>query len=446
MSPIELIHGMSRIVDREEANVTWQTLNGTVGNDNCLFKPIPGILSRSLSPSWFSQYRLEGGIIFENKNGFLFSLTQLVGESKNNENENAFLFFVFALPIGPFLRTLFMVDAHECPHTKISILRFRFSCAIRSGLRTLFMVKAHECPHTKISILRFEVKNAKKNWLHFGQTLVSLHSQSSFQEGPIGASIGSVNPLETMSIATIESEDQLVLSVMKFHITFSARTCIFFLMLVGVAMCSNSYLMNHTCSPPQSQGGTGYCGPAYCSHASSINNASGCIFKSATFNYPTLLAKTQTKTCTQSTDSRCNSAALAALVIGQGIKAAYCNDAFLIIISDGTPGFQTNLESIKNPPGSVDSDGVTCVTRYVNPTYMTVKIPLYPTMLSTSDPSINNVNNKSFPNGAGDSDASYMSATIRNTGATYGLPTRGNQRCPDIKPTHLMFGLFVSDC
>ena len=65
----------------EEANVTWQTLNGTVGNDNCLFKPILGILSRSLSPSWFSQYRLEGGIIFENKNGFLF--------------------FVFALPIGP---------------------------------------------------------------------------------------------------------------------------------------------------------------------------------------------------------------------------------------------------------------------------------------------------------------------------------------------------------
>ena len=27
-----------------------------------------------------------------------------------------------------------MVNAHECPHTKISILRFRFSCAIRSGL------------------------------------------------------------------------------------------------------------------------------------------------------------------------------------------------------------------------------------------------------------------------------------------------------------------------
>ena len=105
VSPIKLIHGMSRKVDREEANLTWQTLNGTVGNDNCLFKPISGILSRSLSPSWFSQYRLEGGIIFENKNGFLFSRTQLVGESKNNENENAFLFFVFALPIGPTLGT-----------------------------------------------------------------------------------------------------------------------------------------------------------------------------------------------------------------------------------------------------------------------------------------------------------------------------------------------------
>ena len=82
---------------------------------------------------------------------------------------------------------------------------------------------------------------------------------------------------------------------------------------------------------------------------------------------------------------RCASAALAAVIVGGGVKAAYCNDAFLVIVSDGTPGFPTYLTSIKNPPGAVGSDGSACVTRTVNPSYQTYKIPLNPTLLSTGD-------------------------------------------------------------
>ena len=189
-----------------------------------------------------------------------------------------------------------------------------------------------------------------------------------------------------------------------------------------VAQAAN-YPLNITCSPPPTNGGKGYCGPSFCD--SVTNTAKTCVFTSQTFNYAALVSKVKSKTCTQSTDARCTSAALKAVMKGQGIKAAYCNDAFLVIISDGSTGFSNYLSSIHNPPGSVGSDGVACVTRTTNPSYSTVKIPLYPTLLATSDPSTNNVNTNSYPNGAGDANGAYMSATTRNTGATYGLPTRG---------------------
>ena len=111
---------------------------------------------------------------------------------------------------------------------------------------------------------------------------------------------------------------------------------------------------------------------------------------------------------------------------GQGIKAAYCNDEFLVIHSDGTTGFSDTLKSVKNPPASISSDGTACVTRSTNPSYLSVKIPLNPSLLDTSDPLINNVNSKSFPKGAGDSGGAYMSTSTMNTAATYGLPTRGD--------------------
>ena len=193
---------------------------------------------------------------------------------------------------------------------------------------------------------------------------------------------------------------------------------------ICIGICSAGYLLNQTCSLPASQGGKGYCGPSFCD--SIVNPDPGCIFTNKVINYPLLVSKTLSKVCTQSTDPRCTSAALAAVMVGQGIKAAFCNDQFLVILTDGSGGFQTLLGSIKNPPASSDSTGTTCVTRFVNPIYMTVKIPLFPTLLSTSDPAINNVNTNSFPNGPGDNDAAYMSLSTPGTAATYGLPTRGN--------------------
>ena len=193
--------------------------------------------------------------------------------------------------------------------------------------------------------------------------------------------------------------------------------------LLCVHVCFANYALNTTCSAPAAQGGKGYCGPSFCDISASILPT--CVFTTQTYNYPTMVQTIPSKVCTQSTDPRCTSAALAALMLGQGIKAAYCNDAFLVIHSDGSTGFPSYLSSIKNPPASVSSDGTACVTRTSSPGYSVIKIPLYPTLLSTSDPTINNVNTNSFPNGGADGNAAYMSTSTTNTAATYGLPTRG---------------------
>lgn len=192
--------------------------------------------------------------------------------------------------------------------------------------------------------------------------------------------------------------------------------------LLAINFCT-AYPLNQTCSPPQSKGGTGYCGPSLCANAATT--LPGCIFtQTRTFNYANLVSQTSTKKCTQSTDPRCKSAALKALMSGPGVKAAYCNDLFLVLQTDGTSGFPGYLQSILNPPASV-ANGVTCVTRYTNPTFLVSKIPLNPVLLSTSDPAVNNVNTNSFPSGASDSSTGYMSASPKFGGATYGLPTRG---------------------
>jgi hypothetical protein len=78
------------------------------------------------------------------------------------------------------------------------------------------------------------------------------------------------------------------------------------------------------------------------------------------------------------------------LIFGTGIKAAYCNDQFLVIHTDMTSGFNNYLSQIPNPPGSVDSSGTACVTGATNPSYSMYKIPLYPTALSTAT-NMNNI-------------------------------------------------------
>lgn len=190
--------------------------------------------------------------------------------------------------------------------------------------------------------------------------------------------------------------------------------------IVYLAASYALYPLNQTCSPPVSQGGTGYCGPPSCSKI--ISSIKSCTFQSSPRNYPALVASIQGKTCTQSSDPRCTSAALKALIVSTGIKAAYCNDQYLVIHSDMSPGFQEHLSSIATPPGGFNADGTACVTRSTTLVFDTYKIPLNPTLLITSDPAINNINKRAFPNGVTfNADGTYMSG---KTGV-YGLPTKG---------------------
>ena len=130
-----------------------------------------------------------------------------------------------------------------------------------------------------------------------------------------------------------------------------------------------------------------------------------------------MVSKVNCQTCTQSTDPRCSTSALKSLIFGTGIKAAYCNDQYLVIHTDMTSGFNNYLSQVPNPPGSVDTAGAACVTRATNPGYALYKIPLNPTPLSTAT----NTNNLSGFLGAGDIDGGYLSSGS----IIYGLPTRG---------------------
>ena len=50
------------------------------------------------------------------------------------------------------------------------------------------------------------------------------------------------------------------------------------------------------------------------------------------YDYAATLTSLGSKTCTQSTDARCTSAALTKLVgMYSSVKAAYCNDQYLVI-------------------------------------------------------------------------------------------------------------------
>ena len=170
---------------------------------------------------------------------------------------------------------------------------------------------------------------------------------------------------------------------------------------------STPITLTSTCSPPVALGGTGYCGPPYCANV--VSTLPGCVFTSSgAKNYASIVSSLSCTTCTQSADPRCSYSALKALIYGTGIKAAYCNEQFLVIHTDMTSGFNNYLSQIPNPPGSVDSSGAACVTRNTNPSYAMYKIPLYPTPLSTAT----NMNN--IPNGflgAGDIVGGYLSDT-----------------------------------
>jgi hypothetical protein len=192
------------------------------------------------------------------------------------------------------------------------------------------------------------------------------------------------------------------------------------LALVAQSVNGQALNLTETCSET-----LGYCGPkSICGAYTAGASIPTCVFPAtATPDYALKVQATRCKTCTPSSDARCSRAALTAIIKGTGIKAAYCNDAFLVIHTDMGSGFGNTLSKIPNPPGSVDSSGTKCVTREVNTGgFAVVKIPLTTTPLATAS-YLNNANTQAFPGGGGNgvNNAEYMS----NNGVVYGLPTRG---------------------
>ena len=118
------------------------------------------------------------------------------------------------------------------------------------------------------------------------------------------------------------------------------------------------------------------CGPSFCQRVSNAAccPANGLPALSTGGTCPTVtdppvaqqIAGLTCRTCNQSSDARCSSAALSSTFVGPGVKAAYCNDDFLVVHSDGTPNHPTYLQYIQRPPGSAASGagyGDQCVTR-----------------------------------------------------------------------------------
>ena len=201
---------------------------------------------------------------------------------------------------------------------------------------------------------------------------------------------------------------------------------------------AGGYPLDLTCGAPGSAYpfcGVGAMNPGLCYKIKST--APPCIVASKAKDYSSLVAAVPCKTCTQSTAAKCTAEALKVFV--GGVKAAYCNDQWLVIMSDGAPTWSTNLFEIPNPPGSTQIANGTfangtqwagtnyfigdkCVTRYTNPSWFTYAIPLSYTLLPTAS-SLNNINSLAYPGGAGDT--GYLSGMANGASVTYGLPTRG---------------------
>ena len=71
-------------------------------------------------------------------------------------------------------------------------------------------------------------------------------------------------------------------------------------------------------------------------------------------------------------------AALAALIKGTGIKAAYCNDQFLVVHSDLTAGYPSWIADIPNPPGGGEDHSNLEQVRCLGPAWMPPVTPRPP--------------------------------------------------------------------
>ena len=178
-----------------------------------------------------------------------------------------------------------------------------------------------------------------------------------------------------------------------------------------------------------SDGSRGTCSPSFCSAlASQTLSQPVCPYPgsaTAAPNYAAKMAALVPRTCSQSQDARCTTAALSALFAGQpAVKGAVCSDSYLLVWSDQTPGSgaSSNLGQIPFPPGgsytnSTTGATVTCRTgdASVGPGGLfTWRFFLTPTLLPSASLS-NNLNTKAFP----------TSNWLKGTAVYYPLPEDG---------------------
>ena len=209
--------------------------------------------------------------------------------------------------------------------------------------------------------------------------------------------------------------------------------------------------LDATCSPPTKLGGLGYCGPDYCEDAEKWSctgsgkcavctyirgsNQMGQTFNSVQpFDYQKRLDMIAYRPCKQSTDFRCESSFLYDSIVDSGIKAAYCNEMFLVVHTDLTGGFTPWLTDIPNPPGGgEDHDrtdqtdtGIFCQTgpESLYEEYGIYKFPLTTHQLATSDYT-NNLNLESFPNGCHRNNPGSHMCERAGAGHDWGHPVRG---------------------
>jgi len=209
--------------------------------------------------------------------------------------------------------------------------------------------------------------------------------------------------------------------------------------------------LDATCSPPTKLGGKGFCGPDYCETAEKWSctgsgkcavctyirgsNQMGQTFNTVQpFDYQKRLDLISYRPCTQSKDFRCSSEFLGGAIKSNGIKAAYCNDHFMVVHTDLSSGWTPWLSDIPNPPGGgEDHDrtdqtdtGIFCQTglESLYEEYGIYKFPLVTTQLSGDDYT-NNLNLEAFPNGCHRNNPGSHLCERAGSGHDFGHPVRG---------------------
>ena len=161
---------------------------------------------------------------------------------------------------------------------------------------------------------------------------------------------------------------------------------------------SAPYALNLSCA--LADGSRGTCSPSFCSSlASAAATTPACTGGTAALTTAVdpaaYLAKVKAQTCTVSSDARCTTAALTKMFGAlPSVYAAYCNSAYLVLVTSTDPGYAENLDNVVYPPGGTNAGGTACRTRSASIGAVgmhTKRVLLSPTLLASASLS-NNLN------------------------------------------------------